>query len=577
MDTDPRVSELLLRWQELRREGRTFTAAELCVECPELADELQRRLVTVDHWEQFLGTSDEAVAAQATPASFGKYRVVRILGEGGQASTLLAFDPDLRCHVVLKVYHRACTPTEQEKVLSEGQALVRVRSPYVAQCYGVERQDGVPALVIEYIPGRNLREQHKVRPLDLAQSLELTKQLAEGLAAVHACGLLHRDLKPDNVLIGDDGRPRLIDFGLAAALASTELASISGTLPYMAPEQVRGQAERIDARTDVYGLGAVLYELLTGRPPHEGATREELWQAARAGDVVPPRQFNRRVPRAVNDLCLCCLAKDPTQRFASAAELAGAVRRLQWWRKGRLPFAVAVAALVLLGLAAIPLVKYWLTSTAQDSSTQHPAVALLTAELDVRVWKKTDSSKGLLLRKAGETGALPLRAGDWMRVEAVSNRPAYLYVIYLDARGEASPLFPWRQYDWSNCPAEEKRTRLRLPEDPRKDAAPLDPGPSGVEAVMLLARNEPLGAAEVDRLRELFKNKPPAAKFDPLLGAVWLGREVHFGNDQDRSRPNFDKSGTVADPVERVRSLVEGELRGLAEDVRGVCYPFAGR
>src|SRR5262249_20827920 len=162
---------------------------------------------------------------------------------------------------------------------------------------------------------------------------------------------------------------------------------------------------------------------------------------------------------------------------------------------------------------------------------QQVAVAPLTAELDVRVWKKSDTSKGLLLGKAG---ALPLRAGDWMRVEAQANRPAYLYVIYLDARGEASPLFPWSKYDWNNRPAEEKRPRLRLPEDPRKDAAPLEAGPSGVEAVLLLARDDPLGDAEVGRLRGLFANKPPAAQFDPLLGAVWLGREVRFGNERDR-------------------------------------------
>jgi hypothetical protein len=370
-----------------------------------------------------------------------------------------------------------------------------------------------------------------------------------------------------------------VDFGLAVPVASADLAGVSGTLPYMAPEQARGETDRIDPRTDVYGLGAVLYELLTGRPPHQGASREELWRAACAGDVVPPRQRNRRVPRAVNDLCMHCLAKDPTQRFASAAELAGAARRLQGWRRWRLPLAAAAATLVLLGLASIPLVKSWLTPTAPTSaltgpSAQPPPVAPLTAKVDVRVWKKADDAKGLTLESEG---ALPLRAGYWMRVEAQSNRPAYLYVIYLDARGEASPLSPWRKYDWDNRPAEEKRTRLHLPEDPRKDAAPLEAGPSGVEAVLLLARDEPLDGAEVGRLRGLFANKPPAALFDPLRGAVWLGREERFGDDRDRGRPNFDQSGSVADPVQRLRILVGNELKGLAADVRGVCYPFAGR
>jgi hypothetical protein len=314
----------------------------------------------------------------------------------------------------------------------------------------------VPALVIEYIPGRNLREQQKVRPLDIAQSLELTKQLAEGLAAVHACGLLHRDLKPDNVLIGDDGRPRLVDFGLAATLASAELTSISGTLPYMAPEQARGQAERIDARTDVYGLGAVLYELLTGRPPHQGATPEELWQAARAGDVVPPRQLNRRVPRAVNDLCLRCLAKDPTQRFASAAELAGAVRRLQqWWRGGLL---VAVATVVFLSLFLVAGTIGWrlgqpvrhVTDSTVDS--HQPALA-------VRVWRPETLYIPL-------SEALPVQTGDELQVRF--RVPAGLHVGLFSVNGGGRIMlleqYPSREEpaEWV-YPASEKTRRLGPP------------------------------------------------------------------------------------------------------------------
>jgi hypothetical protein len=164
-----------------------------------------------------------------------------------------------------------------------------------------------------------------------------------------------------------------------------------------------------------------------------------------------------------------------------------------------------------------------------------------------------------------------------MRVEAETNRPAYLYVIYLDASGEASPLFPWRKYDWDDRAAEQKRSRLLLPEDPKTDAAPLVAGPSGIEAVLLLARDEVLSAEEIGRLRGLFEKKPPPAKFDPLQGAVWLGAEEHFGNLRDRGRPNLDQSGTVLDPVERMRRLVRGELKSLADDVRGVCYPFAGQ
>ena len=219
------------------------------------------------------------------------------------------------------------------------------------------------------------------------------------------------------------------------------------------------------------------------------------------------------------------------------------------------------------------------------------------------------------MESLGTAGALPLQTGDWMRIEAETNREAYLYVIYVDAKGEASPMFPWRKYNWNDLPSEEKRSRLNLPEDPKKDGAPLDPGPSGIETVLVLARAEPLSAAEVARLRQLFEKEPelvflPASgartvgftgalsgqgpilaasalfaertnpnEFDSLRGAVWLGAEDRFGNAQDklRARPNQERSVAVLDPVERMRRLVRGELKELCGDVRGVCYPFKGK
>jgi hypothetical protein len=299
----------------------------------------------------------EAMPGGPLPAQVGKFRVVRALGHGGQAATLLALDPDLKRHVVLKLYHAARTPEEQEMVLREGQALARVRSPYVAQCYSAEREEGVPFLVMEYIPGRNLAEEHRAHPLSLARALDVVGRLAEGLAAVHACGLLHRDVKPGNVLIGEDGRPRLVDFGLAAPLASAELGQLSGTPTYMAPEQARGQAERIDARTDLYGLGAVLYELLTGRPPHQGGTRWDVLETARAGDVESVVKRAPGVPPAVAALCMRCLARDPADRFASADALAAAVHRVSLPARRRWPLwalaGAGVAAAVLAGILVL--------------------------------------------------------------------------------------------------------------------------------------------------------------------------------------------------------------------------------
>ncbi len=294
--------------------------------------------------------SDPRFPLTPAPRRIGKFEVVRPLGEGGQAMTLLAFDPDLKRHVVLKLYHAARTGAAGGTVLREGQALARVRSPYVAQCYSAECHEGMPYLVMEYVRGPSLAQRlEDGPPLGVVESLELVGHLAEGLAAVHACGLLHRDVKPANILLGEDGRPRLVDFGLALAVGSDALRQLSGTLPYMAPEQARGEVERIDARTDVFGLGAVLYHLLTGRPPYLPGDGANLIEVVRAGRIVPVGERNARLPRGVRALGNRCLEPDPARRFASAAELASAVRRLR--RRRWLPAAGLAAALLVAGIA----------------------------------------------------------------------------------------------------------------------------------------------------------------------------------------------------------------------------------
>lgn len=305
-------------------------------------------------------------AAPSTPDRIGKYEVRRRLGAGGQAATFLAFDPDLKRHAVLKLYHEAKAPAEQEQVLREGQALARVRSPYVAQCYHADRLDGIPYLVVEYIAGENLADRHRRKPIGTQESIELVAQLADGLSAVHACGLLHRDIKPANVLIGDDGKPRLVDFGLAAHFGSDQLKQVSGTLPYMAPEAARGESDRIDIRSDIFGLGAVLYYLLTGSPPHPGKDKAELYQMACRGEIVPVVERNPQIARDVNEACMRAIAKDPYQRFASATEFRDALKKNQPRRKGfvlslqlgRFQLGLSIAALAIV-VCAVVLLPQW--------------------------------------------------------------------------------------------------------------------------------------------------------------------------------------------------------------------------
>ena len=321
--TTPSVTGSSLEIELLHRAGRPADIDAYLVRFPDQADAVHARFaaetVTVPYPEV---TERETNTVPAAPIE--GYELIRQLGAGGQATTYLARDRALHRLVVLKRYHGVASPGRREAVLNEGRALARIRSPFVAPCLGVETSGDEIDLVVEYVPGRPLTELTADERADIGRSAKLVENIALGLAEVHACGLLHRDIKPHNIIMGDDGVPRLVDFGVAGPIASEALHTIAGSPPYMAPEQARGQGERVDARTDVYGLGGVLYYLFTGEPPHAGATLREILERAQGAPVVPPRRINPRVPRLLERICLKAMAADPQSRFSSSA---GASRR----------------------------------------------------------------------------------------------------------------------------------------------------------------------------------------------------------------------------------------------------------
>lgn len=306
----------------------------------------------------------------------GKYEILAVLGRGGQATAYLAIDPDLQRQVVIKYYHSATSEQERSAVLNEGRALAQVRSPYVAQCYGADRHGDIPYLVVEYLPGMPLSEFSRNRSVTVGRALELATQIAEGLNAIHECGLLHRDLKPSNVIIGDDGKPRIVDFGLAIPIDCDLHLSISGTPAYMAPEQARGEVARIGRHTDLFGLGALLLELLTGRPPYQAATLEATFELACAGQLVIDRARVPGVTSSVVELLRRLLASDPLQRFPSCAELMLELRRLPELREPGIQFqmrifgwkirlALIASLLLICGLASgLP----WFESNAPETA-----------------------------------------------------------------------------------------------------------------------------------------------------------------------------------------------------------------
>jgi serine/threonine-protein kinase len=193
----------------------------------------------------------------------------------------------------------------------------------------VGEHDGRLFLVLEFVEGGNLGTRLNGRRMPAREAAHLLETLARAMHYAHDCRVIHRDLKPANVLLTLDDTPKIADFGLAKLLDAqgnlTQVGDILGTPSYMAKEQAEGDIGRVTARTDVYALGAILYELLTGRPPFEGSTRQETLAKVRLEGPLPPRSLHADIPLSLENICLKCLKKNPRHRYATAAGLANAL------------------------------------------------------------------------------------------------------------------------------------------------------------------------------------------------------------------------------------------------------------
>jgi serine/threonine protein kinase len=186
-------------------------------------------------------------------------------------------------------------------------------------------------LELEYLPGGSLDRVGLVSPRPAREAAELMETLARAIHAAHCLGIVHRDLKPANVLLAADGAPKIADFGLSKKLASdsriTGVQTLLGSPSYMAPEQARGQADAAAPAADIYALGAILYESLTGRPPHRAATVLETLEQVKTAEPVPPSRLQPGLPQDLETICLKCLEKDPAHRYVDAGFLASDLRR----------------------------------------------------------------------------------------------------------------------------------------------------------------------------------------------------------------------------------------------------------
>jgi len=256
-----------------------------------------------------------------------RYRILELLGSGAHGTVYKALDTRLQRLVALKLRHFAFNAEAKQVFFREAIALVRLKHPNVVQVYDADQAETFVYQTFEYIEGRTLRQiMADAKPLDPAYAIEIVRQVGTGLEYAHLHGVIHRDVKPNNILISNDGRVLLADFGLAIAPSAptlTQTGTIAGTPAYMSPEQVMGKP--VDARSDIFSLGVVFYELLTGRKPFSGESTAKLLSKVVEEVPASPRQIDSSISISINEIVLKSLAKEPGQRFQTADEFLRAL------------------------------------------------------------------------------------------------------------------------------------------------------------------------------------------------------------------------------------------------------------
>jgi serine/threonine protein kinase len=433
------------------------------------------------------GTAAASPAPDVAAILATRYEVLESLGEGGMGLVYRVRDRETNEILALKLLRPeiARDPAMMERFKDEIRLARRITHKNVSRIYDFNRVDDLVYITMEYVDGESLRAYLKrAGKLSPERVIDLARQIAAGLGEAHAQGVVHRDLKPENVILARDGLVKLMDFGIARALGGNTTTTVIGTPGYMAPEQSQGKS--VDQRTDLYALGLILYECLTGRRAFAGATPVEVALKQIKERPVPPRQLLSATPPHLEAIVMRCLEKEPSRRFVSAAELQRALtppsepsrRSASGWRK---PAAISVAAL----LAVVVTHKI----VQQTSSSPQPAAPVQTesASTDFQDQQQVPEELVKLFQAAKQGNAAaqervgrlyldgPERARDerkaffWTRRAALSgDRNAQLTVARMYESGRGVKQNPIGAYVWYSVaaasgsePARESLGRLK--------------------------------------------------------------------------------------------------------------------
>jgi serine/threonine protein kinase len=266
-------------------------------------------------------------ATERLPEILGdqRFEPLELLGQGSFGSVYLARDKELHRLVACKISHEANSP--EQGFIHEARVMAGLDHPNIVPVHDVFRTvDGRVAIISKYIAGSTLRETMDLRRLGFSQVARMLADVADALHYAHLHGVFHRDIKPGNILLDEQGKPFVSDFGLALKLNTPDgIPRLAGTPSYMSPEQARGDGNLVDGRSDIYSLGVVMYEMLTGSLPFSGCGPELLERIIRQ-EVMPPRSLDKQIPLALEKVCVQAMAKHISDRFATALDLANALK-----------------------------------------------------------------------------------------------------------------------------------------------------------------------------------------------------------------------------------------------------------
>jgi hypothetical protein len=519
-----------------------------CGACRQRVRELEDEIRTLREMTRELVRAEAASPPRRDRLpDIGKYIVVGCLGSGGQAEVYRGLDPTLGREVAIKWSRHELGPAREDRLTQEGRDLCQLNHAHLVRVFELGVQDDRPYLVMEYIRGCTLEQLIHDKPLPPKQSAVRAAQVllpvARALAEVHRRGLVHLDLKPHNILIDNEGQPFLTDFGLARHFDEGGVNAdrpLGGTPGYMAPEQAAGQAHRIGPRTDVFGLGAVLYRLLVGQPPFPGDESMRVLQDTAAGKLDLSPLGSARPPRRLAAICRRALAVDPQQRYPDAKALADDLQRfLRRWVLHTALVGTGVALLAAGGLG------YML-----QPATPRPDFPKGPQYLIHQVRRGKQDTQDLLK-------ALPLRTGDQYKLICPVPAGYRVALFWFDAAGELQELpnvhtVPAGQFDELTYPADEKLNELS--------------GKTGTNLVLLCAG----------------PGRPPSrADLEPLLASdgplpqlpVWY-EKIAFCLDRDQVQEYSEEKLRPVNQVEGdPRSVLEARLKKLRLKLRDR-WPF---